>query len=88
MPHFELVWKATTSDEERGLILEVERRVVAEVAEDLREHIAKHDHLRKGEPKGGESDSWLRAIRLTAGWNRDEAADARRRSPAPPLPDD
>jgi hypothetical protein len=76
MPHFELVWRATSSDDERGLMLEVQRRVVADVAEDLREHIGKHDHRRKGEPKGKESDSWLRAIRLTAGWNRDEATEA------------
>jgi hypothetical protein len=76
MPHFELVWSVTGSNDERRLILEVQRRVVAEVAEDLREHIDKHDHRRKGEPKGKEYDSWLRAIRLTAGWNRDEASEA------------
>jgi len=66
--HFELVWNAAQTVEDRELILRVQRNAARSVLHDLREHVRKHDHKFRDEPKGAERDSWLRAIYLTAGW--------------------
>lgn len=66
--HFELVWAAAQTDEERDLLRQVQRRAAGEVLADLREHIRKHDHKFAHEPKGAEHDAWQRAIFLTTGW--------------------
>lgn len=71
-PHFDLVW-ARAGREQRELLLEVQRRSVDSLVEGLREHIRKQGHEAKGEPKGHEQDSWLRAIWLTGGWPADDS---------------
>jgi hypothetical protein len=87
MRHFDLVWETIETDE-RALVLEVQRHSVSVLLDDLKEHIAKHDHRRKGEPKGAETDSWIRAIRLTAGWRAgepDAPSEATAPESAPPV---
>jgi len=66
--HFELVWNAAETIEDRELILRVQRYAARSPLGELREHVRKHDHKFHDEPKGAERDSWLRAISLTAGW--------------------
>jgi hypothetical protein len=78
-PHLELVWQHTRTDGERHLLLEVQRRVIAELISDLSENIRKQGHEYAGEPSEKEDESWARAIRLTAGWPREVLRD-------PPVP--
>lgn len=66
--HFERVWNAARTREDRELLLGVQLRASRELLAELREHVRKHDHKFADEPKGTERDSWERAIRLTAGW--------------------
>jgi hypothetical protein len=66
--HFERVWNAARTREDRELLLRAQLRAARELLADLREHVRKHDHKFAHEPKGTERDSWERAIRLTAGW--------------------
>jgi hypothetical protein len=66
--HFELVWDAAQTDEDRKLILSVERTAASALLRDLQEHVRKHDNKFRHEPKGAERDSWRRAIFMTAGW--------------------
>jgi hypothetical protein len=67
-PHFELVWNAADDREDRALILAVEQDAARGLLHELQEHVRKHDHKFRHEPKGAERDSWQRAILLTAGW--------------------
>jgi hypothetical protein len=67
-PHFKLTWELARSHGDRQLLLEVQRQAATSLLGDLREHVRKHDHKFAAEPKGAESDSWQRAIYLTAGW--------------------
>jgi hypothetical protein len=73
-PHFGLVWEGASAGE-RSMLLEVERRTVATLVEQLREHIRKQGQEAKHEPKGEEQDSWRRAIWLTGGWPPDAEED-------------
>jgi Family of unknown function (DUF6062) len=66
--HFELVWDTAETTEDRELILRVQRNAARSLLDELGEHVRKHDHKFRDEPKGAERDSWLRAIYLTAGW--------------------
>jgi len=66
--HFELVWNAAGTTEEREFIGRVQRDAAARLLSDLTEHIRKHDHKYQREPKGPERDSWRRAVFMTAGW--------------------
>ena len=66
--HFELVWRLAQTREERELLLAVQRKSARRLLNELREHVRKHDHKFRHEPKGAERDSWQRAIFLTAGW--------------------
>lgn len=66
--HFELVWESARSQEDRELILGVQRRAARDLLAELQEHVRKHDDKFRHEPKGTERDSWQRAIYLTAGW--------------------
>jgi hypothetical protein len=66
--HFELVWDAAPSYDDRERILHVQRSATEMVLRDLREHVRKQDHKFRHEPKGAERDSWQRAIFMTAGW--------------------
>jgi len=79
--HFELVWNAAQSVEDRELILRVQQNAARSLLHDLREHVRKHDHKFRDEPKGAERDAWLRAIYLTAGWPppAESAAEPERR---------
>jgi hypothetical protein len=70
VPHFRLVW-AEADERERDLVLGVERRAVGALAAELAEHVRKQGDEAKGEPKGAEADSWLRAIYLMSGWPED-----------------
>lgn len=74
--HFELVWEAAQTSEERALLLQVQRRAARALLADLREHVRKHDHKYAHEPKGAEQDSWQRAIFMTAGWTPPAASAA------------
>ena len=67
-PHFELVWASGGTSQARRLILDVQRRAVADILDDLREFIRKEGVESKHEPKSTEQDAWRRAIQLTAGW--------------------
>lgn len=66
--HFKLAWEVAPARPDRQLVLEVQRRATASLLGELREHVRKHDHKFRDEPKGPERDSWRRAIYLTAGW--------------------
>jgi len=67
-PHFELVWASGGPPAARQLILEVQRRAVAEIHAELLEFIRKEGAEARHEPRGTEQDAWERALRLTAGW--------------------
>jgi hypothetical protein len=94
--HFELVWNVADTVEDRELILRVQRNAARSLLDELHEHVRKHDHKFRSEPKGAERDSWLRAIYLTAGWpppaesaaepERAEGAAVRRRRPCSKAP--
>lgn len=66
--HFELVWSMTESNDERRLLQRVQHTAATGLLSDLSEHVRKHDHRFRSEPKGAERDSWQRAIFMTAGW--------------------
>ncbi len=74
--HFELVWDAAQSSQERELILDVQRKAARALLDDLEEHVRKHDDKFRHEPKGAERDSWQRAIFMTAGWPAPAASPA------------
>ena len=63
-----MVWNAADAREDRELILTVQRNAARSLLGDLEEHVRKHDHKFRNEPKGAERDSWQRAIDVTAGW--------------------
>jgi hypothetical protein len=66
--HFELVWASGGTPQVRRLILDVQRRAVAEVLSDLHEFVRKEGAEFKHEPKAKEQDAWQRAIWLDTGW--------------------
>lgn len=66
--HFELVWNLAQPNDERELIGRVQRNAATRLLSDLSEHVRKHDHRFRLEPKGPERDSWRRAVFMTAGW--------------------
>jgi hypothetical protein len=66
--HFGLTWRLARTRGDRELLLSVQRRASERLLDDLREHVRKHDHRNRHEPKGPEQDSWRRAILLTTGW--------------------
>jgi hypothetical protein len=68
-PHFALVWDRANR-EQRELLLELQHRVVTETADGLSENIRKQGHEYEGDPEERESESWRRAIYLTAGWEK------------------
>lgn len=75
-PHFELVWgQAEQADQE--LLLELQRRVVTELVDDLAENIRKQGHEFEDGPSEQESNSWQRAIWLTTGWSKEALRDPR-----------
>jgi hypothetical protein len=67
-PHFELLWNVAPSRSDRERILSVQRAAARSVLNDLQEHVRMLDNRFRHEPKGGEADSWLRAILMTSGW--------------------
>ncbi len=79
--HFELVWELAQAREDREMILGVQRKAARSLLYDLQEHVRKHDHKFRHEPKGTERDSWQRAIFMTAGWPApsESAAEPERR---------
>ena len=66
--HFELVWELAQTVEEREFLRRVQRDAADRLLAALTDHVRKHDHRFRGEPKGPERDSWQRAIFMTAGW--------------------
>ena len=62
------MWASGGTSQARQLILDVQRRAVAVILDDLREFIRKEGVESKHEPKSTEQDAWQRAIALTAGW--------------------
>ncbi len=81
-PHFRLAWEHAPDAEGQALLLDLQRRIVAELIDELRENIRKQGHEYEGEPSEREADSWERAIRLTVGWPKDQLRDP------PPDPED
>jgi hypothetical protein len=79
-PHFELVWRHADERADRELLLELERRAVADLVRDLTENIRKQGHEYPGDPDKREADSWQLAIQLTTGWSREALRD----EPPPP----
>jgi len=67
-PHFDLVWNTGGSADARRLVLDVQARVVTELASELGEFIRKEGVEFRYEPKGREQDAWQRAMWLTSGW--------------------
>jgi hypothetical protein len=67
-PHFELVWASGGTPEVRRLILDVQRRAVAEILGDLGEFIRKEGAEFKHERKDKEQDAWRRAVLMDTGW--------------------
>ena len=67
-PHFALAWEIARTREDRDLLLGVQRRASRSLLDELHAHVRKHDDKFRHEPKGAEQDSWMKAIRLTAGW--------------------
>jgi hypothetical protein len=67
-PHFKLAWNVARTRGDREMILSVQRDAASSLLDELRDHVRKHDHKYRHEPKGPERDSWQRAILLTAGW--------------------
>jgi hypothetical protein len=80
-PHFQLTWERAEELVEQELLLELQGRVVAEIANDLAENIRKQGHEVAGGPSERESSSWQWAIYLTAGWSKEALRDP------PPDPD-
>lgn len=66
--HFELVWNQTQAEDEREFIGQVQREAAARLLSELSEHVRKHDHKYRHEPKGPERDAWQHAMFMTAGW--------------------
>ena len=66
--HFELVRSFAQTTEERELLDRVQRDAASRLLTDLKEHVRKHAHRFRHEPKGAERDSWRRAVYMTAGW--------------------
>ena len=66
--HFELAWELAPARADRELLLTVQRAGARSPLRELQEHVRKHDHKFRREPKGAERDSWRRAIFLTTGW--------------------
>ena len=81
-PHLRLVWERAGDPADRELLLELQRRVIANVANDLHENIRKQGHEYPGTPTEQETRSWERAIFLTVGWSREALRDP------PPAPDE
>ena len=73
-PHFAQVWNRA-NHEQRELLVELQRRVVSETADQLSENIRKQGHEFDGEPDRHEAESWRRAIYLTAGWEKEALRD-------------
>jgi hypothetical protein len=73
-PHFAMVWRRAIP-EQRELLLELQRGVVSETADHLSENIRKQGHECDGGPEQHESESWRRAIYLTAGWEKEALRD-------------
>jgi hypothetical protein len=74
-PHFAMVWARAEDGEERELLLDLQRRVVADVITGLEANIAKQGHEQAEGPSDRESMSWQRAIHLTAGWSKEALRD-------------
>jgi hypothetical protein len=74
--HFQLVWDASCTSEERALLQDTEldavRSLLGELQEHLRRQRAEHSH----ELLGAEADSWQRALWLTGGWPAPAASAA------------
>jgi hypothetical protein len=67
-PHFELVW-SKARQQERELVLEVQRRSAATLVRDLAEHVRKQGQEARDEPETeAEANSWRLAMYMTAGW--------------------
>ncbi len=73
-PHLAIVWDRADR-RQRELLLELQRRVVAETVEYLTENIRKQGHEYDGGPNRNEAESWRRAIYLTAGWSKEALRD-------------
>lgn len=73
IPHFELAWPRAGDEPVATLLLEVQRRSVHELRDELTEHIRKQGAEARDEAPGAEADAWHRALWLTAGWPREDA---------------
>ncbi len=66
--HFELVWAQADPAEERPFLRRAQCGAATRLLSELAEHVRKHDHKYREEPKGPERDAWRRAMSMTAGW--------------------
>jgi Family of unknown function (DUF6062) len=72
--HFALTWAAASPDGEmRRLLLDVQRRAVGALRNELTEHIRKQSAEARDERAGPEAEAWRRALWLTGGWPDREA---------------
>jgi hypothetical protein len=78
MRHFDLVWAAARGPADQELLLEVQRRSIHNLRQELLEHARKQGHEAAGEAPGEEADSWQRAMYLTGGWPQEWRANGDR----------
>jgi hypothetical protein len=72
--HFALAHTAAAPDREmRRWLLDVERKAVRVLRDELSEHLRKQGAEARDEPSGPEADAWQRALWLTGGWPDREA---------------
>ncbi|NLH98684.1 MAG: hypothetical protein GX446_04225 [Chthonomonadales bacterium] len=66
-PHFEALMAACTGPDAARWLAERFLARLTELADHLNTYMRKHQVEHRGEPMGGERDSWIRAIELCAG---------------------
>jgi hypothetical protein len=74
--HFQLVWDASCTSEERALLQDTELDAVRSLLGELQEHIRRQRAEHSHELPGAEADSWQRALWLTGGWPAPAASAA------------
>jgi len=71
LPHFHLAFDRCKEEAVWMKVLEMEKRVLKGLTEELAELARKYDYRFRQEARGAESDSWLRALNLASGWPED-----------------
>jgi hypothetical protein len=67
LPHFSRLLALGPSEAVLETLIDLERRVLSEMRDELAEFIRKNDYRFRDEKFGAEGDSWIRSIGLLAG---------------------